>query len=120
MHILNRYKQPKAASSWNEDGVSFANGIESVEIAWCEIESVFAYKKDCLTVDQIRVVIVGGGWQVEFTEDEKDFDGLRLILDKKLHVLPGWYESLVAAPAFELTWTHIYSVEAATMNGVAQ
>jgi hypothetical protein len=87
----------------------------SEQIAWDQITEVFAYKRDCLTTDQIRLVFgsqISGKW-LEVTEDEPGFN--ELITNLPNH-LPGcqayedWFMS-VAVPAFETKWTQIFRRE---------
>lgn len=86
---------------------------ESEQIAWDQITAAFVYKRDCLTTDQIRLVLGDQDlckW-LEVTEDEPGFN--ELITNLPNH-LPGcqasedWFTN-VAVPAFETKWTQIFS-----------
>jgi hypothetical protein len=97
--------------TWNESGIFASTGTETVLIGWQEITAIYAYKKDCLTVDQIRIIFASEQWNIEFTEDDKDFDALRMYIDRHLRVLPDWHQLLVLSPAFATTWTVVYRDE---------
>ena len=113
---LGRLIKPKPdlpPPTWDETGVFGSTGQETVFIGWQDVEAIYAYKKDCLTVDQIRIILVSEKWQIEFTEEDKDFDGLQRCISKHLKVLPDWYKLLARSSAFETTWTVLYPCQSA-------
>ena len=89
-----------------------------VQLAWEQITDVFAFKRDCFTVDQISIV-VGNSDLKEWVEVTEDDDGYgELILQLPLYLsgcptLDSWFQR-VALPPFETQWTHIYQKAAAT------
>jgi hypothetical protein len=99
--------------TWDETGVFHSTGQETVFIGWQEVEAIYAYKKDCFSVDQIRIILVSDKWRIEFTEDDKDFCGLRMCISSHLKVRPDWHELLARSPAFETTWTVLYPYQSA-------
>ena len=106
--------------TWDEIGVFGSTGQETVFVGWQEVEAIYAYKKDCLSVDQIRIILVSGKWQIEFTEDDKDFRGLWMCISSQLKVLPGWHELLVRSQAFETTWTLLYPYQSADGSEISE
>jgi hypothetical protein len=94
--------------SWDETGVSALLDTTLVTIPWSEVTAIYAYKKDCLTVDQIRMIIASKDLNIEFIEGDTDFDGLKKFIAIRLTVRRNWYEMLILSPAFETTWTVVY------------
>jgi hypothetical protein len=94
--------------SFDDEGITAYMHDVRFRIAWNEVTAVFAYKKDCFAVDQIRVVIAGKWGNVEFTEDDPDFDALRALLYAKLGISPDRYQDQVVSPPFETNWTNLF------------
>jgi hypothetical protein len=99
--------------AWDENGVHAVEGEESIAIGWSDVRRVYAYKKDCLTVDQLRLMIMGDQDAIEFTEDDYGFDHLCALLSERLGVSDGWHTRLVTSLAFETTLTSVYPGPAA-------
>ena len=89
-----------------------ANDEPKLRLAWEQITSVYAYKRDCVTVDQIRLVLGDDHQQswMEVTEDDIGFKVLIVELARRLPDFPGVYDwwDKVASPAFETNWTQLY------------
>lgn len=83
-----------------------------VRLRWKQINAAFAYKRDCLTEDQIRLIIgsdVELTW-MEVTEDDVGFNVLIVELARRLPGFPSvseWWDT-VAQPPFETQWTELY------------
>jgi hypothetical protein len=96
-------------------GVRLAGAPRSesrLKLIWERIDTVFAYKQDCLTTDQIRLIFGNGVdsiW-VEVCEDDVGFDALLAKMGRRLPGFPDvndWWDK-VALPAFETRWTELY------------
>ena len=91
------------------------NGETIVRLAWEEITVVYAYKRDCLTTDQIRLIIGNDEsklW-IEVSEDEACYGELVAALPIRLPGCPpidSWF-SAVALPPFKTQWTALYKRE---------
>jgi hypothetical protein len=94
--------------SWDEDGLHAVEGELSTHIAWSEVRRVDTYKKDCFTVDQIRLIFFSDHNAIEFTEDDPAFTELCDAVSRKLGVPDDWRLRLVLSPAFEATPTTLY------------
>ena len=84
---------------------------EPTVILWPRIERVIAFKRDCYTVDSIRLLIgMAGGEAHELSEDDEGWQDAMAQLPERL---PGclsfedWFFT-VAFPAFEANTTQIY------------
>lgn len=107
---FSRKKIP--APNWDETGVSALSEVaQPIKIAWEDVSGIFAYKKDCFAVDQIRLIITSKDWQIEFTEDDPTFDKLRDHINNIFTIASDWHTELVVSPAFELMWAVVYSME---------
>lgn len=81
-------------------------------LCWDEIAAVFAYKRDCYTVDQIHIALsdVNDRIRIDVSEDD---GGYRVLVDELPRHLSGcltqdeWFLR-VAVPAFQLQWTELY------------
>jgi hypothetical protein len=83
-----------------------------LQLRWEQIKAVFAYKRDCYTVDQIRLILrndVEMTW-MEVTEDDVGFKVLIVELARRLPGFPNVYDwwDKVAQPPFETQWTALY------------
>jgi hypothetical protein len=86
-----------------------------LRLTWDQVGAVYAYKRDCWAVDQIRLVLGDGDHRIwmEVTEDDVGFDELIAELARRLPGCPTvseWWEK-VAFPAFETQWTEVYRRE---------
>ena len=99
---------------WDEDGLNAVEGETRSQIAWTEIRQIYAYKKDCLAFDQLRVIFLSDRYEIEFTEDDRDFAGLCAALSDKFKLPCDWHHRLMLAPAFETTFTALYPTNPGT------
>lgn len=89
-----------------------ANSEPPLRLTWEQITAVYAYKRDCISVDQIRLVL-GDDIQQTWMEVSEDDDGGRQLfveLPRRIHGFPAvddWWDG-VAKSAFEPQWTQIY------------
>ena len=110
--MLRLRQKHQSKPTWDEAGISaFADAGGVVKIEWQDVTGVFAYKKDRLTADQIRLMIKSKDWQIEFTEDDQDFSELRDFIAEKFGITADWHNTLICSPAFDTTWTVVYSAE---------
>jgi hypothetical protein len=71
------------------------------EIRWAEVVEVAAYKRDCFSVDQMCVALIGHENALEVSED---MIGWNELLDHFTEYLPGcrskdtWYEEVMLPP----------------------
>jgi hypothetical protein len=89
-----------------------ARGEPPLRLTWERIDAVYAYKRDCLTVDQIRILL-GNDDQRTWMEVSEDDIGFKVLITELARRLPGcpsifeWWEK-VALPPFETQWTEVY------------
>jgi hypothetical protein len=82
------------------------------KLSWEDIAAAFAYKRDCFSVDQIRVALVdrAGQVRVDVSENDEGYDALVKALPNYLRgCLPRdvWFTK-VAFPPFETCLTELY------------
>jgi hypothetical protein len=102
---------------YDEHGISQISKSDeqegSVRILWTEITDVVAFKKDCFTVDQIRILIGSQNQKkwIEITEDDQGFENL-------IDHLPGclstgyWMEEVMFPPFVPQTKVLFHQPEA--------
>lgn len=87
------------------------NGSSRINVKWCEIEKIVAFKKDLLTYDQICLEIYSNKKQFYCSED---FDGWNDFVKELNNQLPrldkNWIRK-VSQPPFEKSRTTIFSKE---------
>ncbi len=100
---------------WDDNGVALVgvspNGEPPLQLGWDQITAVYAYKRDCVTVDQIRLVLGDEKQQTWMEVSEDDIGGSQLWVElaRRLPGFPAvydWWDGL-ANPAFEPQWTQI-------------
>ena len=101
---------------WDDAGLALvpvpSKGEVPLRLAWNEISEAYTYKRDCVTVDQIRLIL-GDDTHQTWLEVSEDDVGFRALIAALPHHLPGfpaayeWWDR-VAQPAFEPQWTQIY------------
>ena len=89
-----------------------ANDEPHLRLTWEQITAVYAYKRDCVTVDQISLILGDDNQQtwMEVTEDDAGFKVLVVELARRIPGWPGvydWWEK-VTYPPFETQWTQLY------------
>lgn len=105
-------EQTVQVRSWDGNGLHAVEGDLTTNVTWDEVRRVYAYKKDCFTVDQVRLIFMSEQDGIEFTEDDSGFLELCALLNDKLGVPDGWHGRLITAPAFQTTFTIVYPVGA--------
>ncbi len=93
-------------------------GETHVRLAWAQITVAYAYKRDCFSVDRIRLVLgdeIQRRW-IEISEDDGGYE--QLVMELPRH-LPGCltaddWQGSVALPPFETQWTSLYRRGGAT------
>lgn len=101
---------------WDEAGLALVpaspNRDGPVRLIWSRISEAYAYKRDCVTVDQIRIVF-GDPRDQRWAEVSEDDIGFKALVAALPTLLPGfpavherWDEGV--HPAFATQWTQIY------------
>jgi hypothetical protein len=84
---------------------------EQTAIPWGSIAEITAFKRDCYTVDSIRLLIVtSDGQAYELAEDDEGWDEVTSELSTRLPgclAFESWFFQ-VAFPAFETNLTRLY------------
>jgi len=83
-----------------------------LQLKWEQINAVFAYRRDCYTVDQIRLIL-GNDVELTWMEVTEDDVGVKVLIVELARRLPGFpnvYDrwDKVAQPPFETQWTELY------------
>ena len=117
-------RQPGSRVQCDDLGLTYfenpTNSGSEVRLLWAEVTTVFAYKRDCYTVDSIHIIL-GDEDQKRWVDIEEGVPGYRDLvsaLPRKLHGCPTedeWFPS-VAFPPFEKQWTQLYPGFGAVMT----
>ena len=106
--------------SFDNVGLTLIHPKAMVQLNWQQIGAVYAYKRDCWTVDQICVALVDETRQISIDVGEDDKGYPELIAHLPDH-LPGclavveWWFG-VAFPPFETQLTRLYTREVTTTS----
>jgi len=93
-------------------GTGPAGNEPPLQLRWEQINAVFAYKRDCYTVDQLRLIL-GNDLELTWMEVTEDDVGFKVLIVELARRLPGfptvydWWDN-VAHPPFETQWTELY------------
>jgi len=115
---FSNIRQQSAQYSVNCDEIGLTqiahkgDSTEAVHVAWDQVTKVFAYKRDCLTVDQICILIERANpiSRIEVREDDEGYKYLIEQMPTRIQGCPApdeWWEA-VALPPFETRWTQIF------------
>lgn len=63
-----------------------ANSEPSLRLTWEQITAVYAYKRDCVSVDQIRLVLGDDIQQTWMEVSEDDMGGKQLFVELPRHI----------------------------------
>jgi hypothetical protein len=92
-----------------QHGITQVTDGSSVHIAWPDVTDVIAYKKDCYTIDQIRLEIISKEQNIMCTEEDQDPAELTSAIATYLHDFKSdSYSVGASSPAFEPTFTRLY------------
>ena len=88
---------------------------ETVRLIWGQVRNVFAYKRDCFAIDEIRLLIEGPEKEhwIEVTENDDGYEHLLQQMPIRIPGFPGqgeWWQR-VALPPSKTQWTQIYARE---------
>ncbi|WP_432200523.1 hypothetical protein ACRAQ7_13310 [Erythrobacter sp. W53] len=91
------------------DETSFSVLANSVttSMRWTDIETVYAYKQDLISYDQICLTLVGGGKELTVYETMDGYSQFRSHMEKTLGIDPEWIFN-VMTPPFDTNLTRIY------------
>jgi len=106
--------------SYDAEGITFSrvtleNEINKRMIAWSNIKSLHAFKRDLLTVDHIYMAVsLKDGEVLQLDEDMKDWKELLVSLPDYLYGCKSFHEwwPIVAFPPFETNMTVLYQSSA--------
>ncbi|MGD0547185.1 MAG: hypothetical protein ABR991_05085 [Terracidiphilus sp.] len=91
---------------------SYEDGsVDKDEVKWRDVNWAAAYKKDCWSVDQIRIEVFADKGGIIVTEN---MEGWEAMIDALPSHLPGsmkrtdWWEKVVQPP-FATNWTTLYT-----------
>jgi hypothetical protein len=96
--------------------IHFTNGAE--EIVWDDIESIFAYKVDWLTFDDVYLDLIVKGEIISICEDINGFDTFIENLNKELPTVKDYW--IVVPPAFATNFTMLYDKFGRTQEEVKE
>lgn len=99
---------------WDKGGLYAAEGEARLHIGWSDVRQVHSYKKDCLTFDQVRLLVLSDQTGIEFSEDDPYFTGLCTFISEKLGIPGDWYTDLIATAPFDTAFITLYNTSPAS------
>ncbi|HEY3928459.1 MAG TPA: hypothetical protein VGL89_08800 [Candidatus Koribacter sp.] len=94
--------------------VSAADGVSSkpdISLRWADVNGVVAFKRDCLSMDQICLTFLATTGGLELNEEMEGWPGLLEALPSMLPVFPRseeWWENVVQPP-FSTNLSRLFS-----------
>ena len=93
-----------------DTGFNFADKDQTIFVAWTDIESIFAFKRDLMTVDELNIeIFLKDNIRIRLTEE---IDGWFQFIIKIKEVFPSIdkeFDTKLIFPAFETNLTLIYN-----------
>ena len=91
-------------------GFNFADKDQTIFVAWTDIESIFAFKRDLMTVDELNIeIFLKNNMRIRLTEE---IDGWFQFIIKIKEVFPSIdkeFDTKLIFPAFETNLTLVYN-----------
>jgi len=91
-------------------GFNFTNKEQTIFVAWTDIETIFAFKRDLMTVDELNIeVFLKDKMRIRLTEE---IDGWFQFIIKIKEVFPSIdkeFDTKLIFPAFETNLTLVYN-----------
>lgn len=97
------------AFQYSDEGFTFTRGDFSKTLKWSDITALNVYKKDLLTIDEIRMEIV---YDTHFFEISEEIPGWYQFVVKTKEIFPSIPETWdieIIQPPFESNYRTIYS-----------
>lgn len=101
-------QEDKGQFVYDEDGFHFAFKEHDEKLRWVDIEQIVAYKRDLMTIDEICLDIVMGGWTITFSESLPGWNQFLLKLKAAFPSLPDNWEHQIVHPPFATNYTVLY------------
>lgn len=102
---------------YEKTGFSFTDKDDTIFVAWNDIEAIFAYKKDLMTVDELNIeVFLNNNMRIRLTEE---IDGWFQFIIKIKEIFPGIdkeFDIKLIFPAFETNLTLVYNATNKTQS----
>jgi hypothetical protein len=101
--------------TYMEDGFSFEvqNGVTTYK--WSEIETVFGFKEDCYTTDEICMdIFTSDNAFLRLTESTPGWYQFQKRLSENIQLIPNDWEVEISVPAFETKLTLLFDKKGRT------
>lgn len=95
---------------YSDEGFSFTDPGQTIFVAWTDIETIFAFKRDLMTIDQLNIeIFLKNNTRIRLTEE---IDGWFQFIIKIKEVFPSIdkeFDIKLIFPAFETNLTLVYN-----------
>lgn len=103
--------------SYTDDGFILQSKFLRTRYSWGDIETVFAYKEDLMTTDEICVdLFTKNGAQLFLTESDPGWDSFLKQLSEQLSSIPENWEQVLVQPPFETNFTLLFDRKGRTLE----
>lgn len=106
----------KVSVQWDEDGITQiiadANKADRLQLAWDRVLAAYGFKRDCVSTDQI-CLLIGDEESDRWIEVREDDTGYKALIEELPIRIPGfpspseWWQK-VTLPPFKTQWTQLY------------
>ncbi len=96
---------------YEADGFRYPFKERDEKLNWSAIERIVAYKEDWMTVDEICLDILSGGWTITFSESLPGWYQLLIKLKQVFPAIPENWDGEIIQPAFATNYTVLYERE---------
>ncbi|WP_435226445.1 SRPBCC family protein [Niabella hirudinis] len=113
-------RERAGAFSYTPDGFIPEETLLRAYYAWADVETIFAYKKDLVTTDEICLdLFTKKGIRVFINESLPGWDRFLQKLSERLPLIPEGWEWQVAQPPFETNLTLLFDRRGRTLKQAA-
>ena len=95
---------------YNDAGFHYTQDAGTMFVAWSDIETIFAFKRDLMTIDELNIaVFLKSNMQIQLTEET---DGWFQFIVKIKEVFPNIdkdFDSKIVLPPFQTNLTLVYN-----------
>ncbi|MDN3581223.1 hypothetical protein [Mucilaginibacter flavus] len=110
-------KEPSSAFVWDDFGFLLTNKSKIINIRWADIETIFGYKADCFTFDEICVDIFTAETSLlRLTESTPGWDQFNSKLNENIPGISAYWTSNIITPAFATNMTLLFDRKGRTME----
>lgn len=103
--------------SYNDTGFNFNHKDKTIYVAWTDIETIFAYKRDLMTFDELNIeVFLKNNKRIRLTEEIDGWFQFIIKLKEVFPIIDKEFDTKLIFPAFDTNLTLVYNSKEKTQS----